>query len=79
MSGSTVIEIFGDAALQSWEGAEALIDAFLELEERTGEAPSINSINDVVYLKLKEYWGRTITVEQLKKLDHFLSRVSGKG
>ena len=51
-SGRVVIEIFGKAAMESWEGAEALIDAYLELEEKTGESPSRNYIDDVMYFTI---------------------------
>lgn len=75
-SGRVVIEIFGKAAMESWEGAEALIDAYLELEEETGESPSRNFIDDVIYFKLKDYWNNELSVEQLNKLDTFLSRLN---
>ena len=36
VSSDTIVEIFGKAAYKSWEGASALIDAYLELEEKLG-------------------------------------------
>lgn len=73
-SGKLIIEIFGDAAMESWEGAEALIDAYLDLEEHTGERPSMNYISDILYLRVKGYWGEELSIGQLDKLDRFLSR-----
>ena len=73
-SGKLIIEIFGDAAMESWEGAEALIDAYLELEELTGEGPSMSYIGDILYFKIKGYWGEELSIDQLNKLDRFLSR-----
>ena len=75
-SGRVVIEIFGKAAMRSWEGAEALIDAYMELEEKTGESPSRNYIDEIMYLKIKDYWSNDISMEQLNKLDVFLSRLN---
>ena len=74
-SGYKIIEIFGDAAMHCWEGAEALIDAYLELEHDTGERPNRKNINDTLYFQLKEYWGNNRIVEELKKLDEFISRI----
>lgn len=73
-SGMKVVEVFGDAAMESWEGAEALIDAYLELEEQTGESSYRQNISDLMYFKIKEYWSEELSVEQLDKLDRFLSK-----
>jgi hypothetical protein len=75
-SGRVVIELFGKIAMELWEGAEALIDAYLELEEETGESPSRNYIDNVMYFKIKGYWSDELSVEQLNKLDTFLSRLN---
>ena len=75
-SGRVVMEIFGNAAMESWEGAEALIDAYFELEEKTGESPSRKYIDEVMYFKIKDYWCNDLSMEQLRKLDVFLSRLN---
>lgn len=74
-SGCTIVEIFGNAAMHSWEGAEALMDAYTELEQETGEAPNRKNISDALYFKLKEYWGNNRTAEELSKLDKFISKL----
>ena len=74
VSGRVVVEIFRDAALSSWAGAEALIDAYMELEEKTGEGPSRKYVDEEMYLRIKEYWGNELDPQQLNKLDIFLSR-----
>ena len=74
VSGATIVEIFGKAAYESWEGALALIDAYLELEEKTGEHPKKAYINDELYLVLKSYWSKDLG-DNIIKLDNFLSKV----
>ena len=74
VSGMKVVEVFGDAAMESWDGAEALIDAYLELEEQTGECSYRQDISDLMYLKIKDYWSEELSIEQLYKLDRFLSK-----
>jgi len=76
VSGNDVINIFEKAALESWVGAEALIDAYLELEEKTGEAPSRAYVTDKLYFTLKGYWSEKLNPEQLNKLDRFLAKIS---
>jgi hypothetical protein len=48
----------------------------LELEEETGESPLRNYIDNVMYFKIKGYWSDELSVEQLNKLDTFLSRLN---
>ena len=76
VSGGDVISIFEKAALESWLGAEALIDAYLELEEKSGEAPSRAYVTDNLYFALKGYWSENLNPEQLDKLDRFLAKIS---
>jgi hypothetical protein len=76
VSGNDVINIFEKAALESWLGAEALIDAYLELEEKTGEAPSRTYVTEKLYFTLKGYWSEKLNPEQLNKLDRFLAKIS---
>lgn len=73
-SGMKIVEVFGDAAMESWDGAEALIDAYLELEAQTGESSYRQNISDLMYLKIKDYWSEGLSIEQLDKLDRFLSK-----
>jgi hypothetical protein len=75
-SGQTVVNIYGAAAMQTWEGAEALIDAYTELENDTGEDPNRSYINDALYFKLKEYWNSNRTTKELNKLDEFISKLN---
>ena len=67
----TIVEIFGKASIESWDGALALIDAFIELNEETGEYPSIDL---ELYLVIKEYWSKGLG-NDLLKLDKFLAMV----
>ena len=76
VSGKDVINIFEKSALESWSGAEALIDAYLELEEKTGEAPPKANVTDKLYFTLKGYWNEKLKPEQLNKLDRFLSKIT---
>jgi hypothetical protein len=75
-SGRVAIEMFGKAAMRSWEGAEALIDAYMELEEKSGECPSLNFVDERMYLRIKGYWSNDLSMECLNKLDVFLSRLN---
>ncbi|MCL6417813.1 hypothetical protein MIB92_19345 [Aestuariirhabdus sp. Z084] len=76
VSGAIIVEIFGGAAYESWAGALALIEAYLELEEMTGEPPNKAHINDELYLVLKSYWSADLG-DDLIKLDSFLGKVRG--
>ncbi len=76
VSGKDVIDTFGNAAWNGWPGAEALIDTYNELQDKTGEGPSQSYISDALYLKIKGYWSDELSIEQLRKLDDFLANVS---
>ena len=76
VSGATIVQKFEGVAFESWEGAEALIDAYLELTENTGEIPSIEIIGNELYLVIKAYWNENLEIKKLAKLDSFLSSIN---
>ena len=60
--------------MQSWNGAEALIDAYLDMEEKTGECSYRIHINELMYLTIKGYWCDELSIDKLEKLDKFRSK-----
>lgn len=75
-SGANIIEIFEAAAFESWEGTEALIDSYLDLTDQTGGIPSMKVLGIDLYLTIKAYWSSELKVNQLAKLDKFLSNIN---
>ena len=63
-----ILEIYGQCVLIPCD--------YLNLTDETGETPSIKVLGIDLYLTIKGYWSGELEVNQLAKLDKFLSNIN---